>query len=69
MPIYEYECKLCDLTITITRSIKDTENTVICVECGGSLQRKYGWGATTFNGEGFYSQDMRMNNKNINIKE
>lgn len=70
MPVYEYECKKCVKNVTVTRSITDNNvDAVLCEACGGILQRKYGWGATTFNGEGFYTSDKRIENKNYRLKE
>lgn len=70
MPLYEYKCKKCVKTVTITRNITDNNNdTIVCELCDTPLQRKYGWGATTFNGKGFYTSDKRIENKNYRLKE
>ena len=35
MPDYDFECADCKKTVTITTSIKDMEEGLVCPECGG----------------------------------
>lgn len=57
MPIYEYRCKDCNLTKTITRSFSEKEEEYSCESCNSSLTRVYSSIGVTFNGSGFYSTD------------
>jgi putative FmdB family regulatory protein len=54
MPVYDYKCNTCDLTMTVIRSIKDTESNPICVNCAKELSRVYDSApAVTFKGNGW----------------
>lgn len=57
MPIYEYKCKSCDASMTISRGITEKEQAPICVTCNCELNRVYSNIGVTFNGGGFYSTD------------
>ena len=57
MPIYDYKCKSCNTSITISRGITDNENNPECSSCQLPLIRVYSSIGVTFNGGGFYSTD------------
>lgn len=57
MALYEYKCKDCEKTITVSRSISEPENPTFCVTCKIPLSRVYSSVGVTFNGSGFYSTD------------
>lgn len=57
MPTYDYKCRDCTFTATITTGIKETLNVPVCVSCKLELVRDYGIQAVTFKGSGFYSTD------------
>jgi putative FmdB family regulatory protein len=57
MALYEYKCKECEGTITVSRSISDPETAVFCASCTLPLSRVYSSVGVTFNGSGFYSTD------------
>lgn len=57
MATYDYKCKTCDQSVTITRSISDKENIPECLACNIPLARVYSSVGVTFNGSGFYSTD------------
>lgn len=59
MPGYLYECKPCERTITVFRSVTAEENVPECVECAKPMQRSFGLSAVAFKGPGFYSTDKR----------
>jgi len=57
VPSYDYKCKNCNITKSITRSFEEKEIDYVCNTCGSSLVRVYSLGAIKFNGSGFYSKD------------
>jgi putative FmdB family regulatory protein len=57
MALYEYKCKECESTVTVSRSISEPEVAVFCVSCKSPLSRVYSSVGVTFNGSGFYSTD------------
>jgi putative FmdB family regulatory protein len=57
MALYEYRCKSCDASRTISRGITEKEVTPHCDSCNLSLSRVYSSVGVTFNGGGFYSTD------------
>lgn len=57
MAIYEYKCKSCNASETISRGIADKEVVPECSACNISLSRVYSSVGVTFNGSGFYSTD------------
>jgi putative FmdB family regulatory protein len=59
MPIYEYECLICNVKSTFVRGIFDSDPGYKCDNCNLDLTRVYSLGAVTFNGGGFYSTDSR----------
>jgi putative FmdB family regulatory protein len=38
MPLYEYECKTCEVLVELVRPV-DAPRTEKCEECGGTLSR------------------------------
>jgi putative FmdB family regulatory protein len=57
MAIYDYRCKSCDTSRTVSRSITEKENIPVCDACNIPLNRVYSSVGVTFNGGGFYSTD------------
>lgn len=57
MPIYDYECKDCNVGSSVVARISDTITAPICTECGQDMVRKFNLGAVTFKGSGFYRTD------------
>jgi putative FmdB family regulatory protein len=57
MATYEYKCKSCDASITISRGIADKEEIPKCLACNTDYSRVYSSIGVTFNGGGFYSTD------------
>jgi putative FmdB family regulatory protein len=57
MPTYDYKCRDCTFTATITTGIKETLNVPICGNCKLELVRDYGLQGIAFKGSGFYSTD------------
>ena len=57
MPVYEYQCLVCETSVPKNRSINDKPETYFCETCGYSLKRVYSTIGVTFNGNGFYSKD------------
>lgn len=59
MPEYLYGCKGCDVRVIVTRSIQHPEQVPCCYICDQLMSRVYDFGAVTFKGEGFYSNDSK----------
>ena len=57
MALYEYKCKSCDASVTVSRGIADKEEVPICVSCNIPFNRVYSSVGVSFNGSGFYSTD------------
>lgn len=57
MAIYEYKCKSCDASETVSRGITEKEEIPSCRDCNLLLSRVYSSVGVTFNGSGFYSTD------------
>lgn len=57
MPIYDYKCKSCNISVAISRGIADNDNNPECKTCQSPLIRVYSSIGVTFNGGGFYSTD------------
>ena len=58
MPVYEYKCKTCELTMKVVRKISEPErNPGPCVNCLTDLVRVYDAPALTFNGTGWASKE------------
>lgn len=56
MPVYDYKCQDCNVTRTITISIKHEDFVMKC-DCGKEMTKVYGVGAVAFRGSGFYTND------------
>lgn len=59
MAVYEYKCKSCNASETISRGIADKEIVPNCGTCNVPLNRVYSSIGVTFNGSGFYSTEKR----------
>ena len=57
MANYDYKCKQCNQTITISRGVNDTKTDYKCETCNSDLIRVYSNIGVTFTGSGFYSTD------------
>ena len=57
MALYEYQCKSCQHSVTVTRGISEKEEVPVCSTCNISFSRVYSSVGVTFNGRGFYSTD------------
>lgn len=55
-PTYDYNCKKCNTTIEIKRSVSELSTEVIC-ECGEARVRVWTAPPVKFTGNGFYSTD------------
>ena len=56
MPVYDYKCQDCNVTRTITISIKHEDFVMKC-DCGKPMVKVFGIGSVSFRGPGFYSTD------------
>ena len=56
MPLYEYECFLCQHRFEKIRRVANASD-VDCPECGGSVRRLLGAPALQFKGSGWYVTD------------
>jgi putative FmdB family regulatory protein len=59
MAIYDYRCKGCNTSKTISRGISEKEQIPNCNTCNVPLIRVYSNVGVTFNGSGFYTTDKR----------
>lgn len=57
MPIYEYKCSSCGITIVEAKSLNDRDDSPTCDYCNLPTKRVYSSVGVTFNGSGFYSND------------
>lgn len=57
MATYEYKCKECNYTITISRSINDIEEIPACGSCKIIMNKVYSMASPVFKGSGFYRTD------------
>jgi putative FmdB family regulatory protein len=57
MALYEYKCKSCDASVTVSRGIADKEVSPKCDSCNSAMNRVYSSVGVTFSGSGFYSTD------------
>lgn len=57
MAFYEYKCKSCNASETISRGIADKEVVPECKTCKKPLNRVYSSLGVAFKGSGFYSTD------------
>ncbi len=56
MPIYEYQCKMCQHRFELLQRFSDPQVTV-CPECGGEVQQIISAPAVQFKGSGWYVTD------------
>jgi putative FmdB family regulatory protein len=59
MATYEYFCKICTASLSISRSITEPDPGYRCQQCNEQMVKRYA-GANlgiTFNGSGFYSKE------------
>ena len=56
MPTYEFYCKTCAQTVSVTAPIGEAKQPK-CLKCLTDMTRSFGIGAVTFKGSGFYSND------------
>jgi putative FmdB family regulatory protein len=61
MPLYEYECFLCNHRFERIRKVADAAR-VSCPECGGKVRRLLGVPALQFKGSGWYVTDYGKGN-------
>jgi putative FmdB family regulatory protein len=57
MPTYEYACHNCGSSMSVVRSIAESDPGYQCENCNQAMTKVYSIGAITFNGSGFYSKD------------
>jgi putative FmdB family regulatory protein len=57
MASYDYRCDDCDIKVTVTRSISESDPGYTCEKCGKSLMRIYTMSSPVFKGSGFYRTD------------
>lgn len=55
MPIYQYECKICELVEELILRMK--HDPVICPKCGKAMGRLISKSSAHYKGKGFYSTD------------
>ena len=63
MPIYEYECDICQCRFE-RRQKFDEEPVAMCPECEGKARRVIHSVPIIFKGSGFYTTDNRQNEAN-----
>jgi putative FmdB family regulatory protein len=56
MPTYEFICRECNQTVSVTASMEGIQ-TPKCLACLKDMARDYSFGAIKFVGNGFYSRD------------
>jgi putative FmdB family regulatory protein len=61
MPLYEYECFLCNHRFERIRRVADASS-VSCPACGGKVRRLLGVPALQFKGSGWYVTDYGKGN-------
>ena len=59
MPIYDYNCPLCNAKYTETRGISEAETIKQCEYCKVDYIRVFNTPAVTFKGSGFYATDKK----------
>jgi putative FmdB family regulatory protein len=57
MPTYDYKCPKCEMTMVVTRTLKEKERKPICVNDATELVRNYSSPPVQFKGTGFYQTD------------
>ena len=68
MPVYEYECSLCQLRFDRKQSF-DEEAVAMCPECQGKARRVLHSVPVIFKGSGFYTTDSRKRDPSEESKE
>jgi putative FmdB family regulatory protein len=63
MPLYEYECYVCDHRFERIQRVSDSPSSE-CPKCGGAVRRLLGVPALQFKGTGFYITDYAKGNGN-----
>lgn len=58
MPTYEFQCKGCQQTVTVTASM-DQIHTPKCLGCNTNMHRLFSVSGISFKGRGFYSNDKK----------
>lgn len=58
MPTYEFQCKGCTQTVTVTASMSELK-TPKCLACNTFMHRIYNIQGVNFKGSGFYTTDKR----------
>tara|TARA_R110000803_G_scaffold104126_1_gene172304 strand:- start:99 stop:272 length:174 start_codon:yes stop_codon:yes gene_type:complete len=56
MPTYDFKCKTCTQTVSITAPIGEATQPK-CLKCMTDMTRSYDVGLVKFNGTGYYSTD------------
>jgi putative FmdB family regulatory protein len=57
MPTYDYKCRDCSFTASISTGINTEVKIPICGKCKIDLVRDYGIQSVSFKGSGFYTTD------------
>ena len=68
MPIYEYECSLCNFLFEKKQRIHD-EAVAACPKCQGKARRIFNSVPVIFKGSGFYITDSRKGSDREKAKE
>jgi len=56
MASYEYECKACELTVLLVRSMHDDAVTPACEKCSAPMVRRFAAPVIAFRGTGWGHQ-------------
>jgi putative FmdB family regulatory protein len=59
VPAYEFNCKKCEKSLVVVKSIHEDTKTAKCDTCNSDMTRVYSSVGVTFNGSGFYRTDNR----------
>ena len=68
MPVYEYECNLCQFRFDRKQSF-DEEPVAMCPECQGKARRVLHSVPVIFKGSGFYTTDNRKSDPSEEVEE
>ncbi len=68
MPIYEYECSVCDCRFERKQRF-DEESVAMCPQCDGKSRRVIHSVPIIFKGSGFYVTDNRKDNNVEKVKK
>jgi|APGre2960657404_1045060.scaffolds.fasta_scaffold975845_1 putative FmdB family regulatory protein len=58
MPTYEFKCKGCQQTVSVTSSMSELK-TPKCLQCLTFMHRVFSVNGVTFKGRGFYTTDKK----------